>query len=832
MGLKVLKYCCLVIGVACVPLQSLHAQLLTGFEEPISQPQLKKPEETKKIKEPAPLFENERFLTRSVESEETSESNVEFTRDKEQIVTPNSFGILTGFNSAKVSGSPENNNAAESQPVDLQADELINNEETQTVTARGNVMLVQADRILRADQISYDVKNDRVVAEGNVVLNEPNDDIHTADRVELFNEMKSGFVEGLKTYLQDGSRFTSKNGERRDAVKTIMKEATYTPCEPCKKDPNRPLVWQIKASEVTHHKDENRISYDNARFELFGVPVAYTPYFSHPDGTVKRKSGFLTPSFGLDSELGFSAATSYYWNIAPDKDATVGLRAFTEQVPLLTAEWRQRWDNASLRMDGGITYSSRDDLVNDQTVSVDEEVRGHVFAEGLWDLNNKWRAGLNIEYASDEQYLRQYDFSGEDVLENELFLERFSGRNYSAARLLAFQDVRVGELSNDDQPQVLPEIVSSWIGEPGAVPLIGGRWDINASVLGLHREGNNQDVMRFSLETGWYRRFVSDLGLVTSFDADIRGDFYQVKETDFTTNSVALGDDVTDNRIFPKIHIQSSYPVARDFEKFQAVIEPIASLTAAPNVDADDNIPNEDSQDIQIDASNLFEANRFPGLDRIEDKSRVTYGLKTGIYGYGGSYGSIFVGQSRRFDDDDNPFPRGSGLDEQASDFVGEINGDYQGKYRVNYRFQLADDNLASERHEFDAGADFGKLQLDLRYLYANALEGTELNESREQIAADAGYYWNDNWRTVAGAVQDLGQDEGLRQGYVGLEHYGQCLSWSVRAVRNLTDDASGDSSTELVFRIGLKNLGEFQASGIEVARSSSTTSLDDAGVQ
>ncbi|MFP4313433.1 MAG: LPS-assembly protein LptD [Alphaproteobacteria bacterium] len=815
MGLRAITHFLFFLTALTGLCANAYAQMLTGFPD-------KQPEK----ENPAEAYDNNLYFQDDLQGRDITPQPLR--ADETHIMQPQNRGggLLTGFagagNTKAPRTSPQNN--ADSAPVDLQADELINDEDSQIVTARGNVMLVQAGRILRADEIRYDVANDRVIAEGYVVLNEPSGDIHTASRVELFDEMKSGFVDELKTYLSDGSRFTAQEGERKNATKTIMRSASYTPCEPCKENPDKPLVWQIKASELTHHEDEHRISYNNARFELLGVPVAYTPYFSHPDGTVERKSGFLTPVFGLDSELGFSAGTSYYWDIAPEKDATFGLRAFTEQLPLATAQWRQRWDKASLKMEGGITYSQRDDRIGGQTVTTDEELRGHIFGEGLWDLNEKWRTGFDIEYASDDQYLRQYDFSSKDVLENELYAERFSGRNYTALRALAFQDVRVGDLQNEDQPQVLPEIISNWVGEPGSMPLIGGRWDLEGSLLGLHREGEKQDMMRVSLEAGWYRRLISDYGLVTMVDADVRGDFYHVREIDFATPTADPNDDITDKRIFPQMHIESSYPLARGFETSQLVIEPIAALTLAPNVDTDDNIPNEDSQDIQLDASNLFEPNRFPGLDRVEDQSRVTYGLKTGLYSDSGSYGSFFFGQSRRFDDDDNPFPRGSGLDEQASDFVGEFNMDYQNKYRVNYRFQLASDNLASERHEFDSYTTLGGFDLNMRYLYANALEGTELDASREQIAGDLGYFWNDRWRSVAGAVQDLGQSSGLRQGYIGLEYFGQCLSWSARAVRNLTDDASGDSSTELVLRIGLKNLGEFQASGIELARTESDT--------
>lgn len=702
-------------------------------------------------------------------------------------------------------------------PVDLQADSLIHDDKSKVIKASGNVVMVQDGRILRADEISYDVKADRIVASGYVVINETNGDIHTFDTVELTQGMKNGFVKGLKTFLADGSRFTALNGERKKASTTVMSTASYTPCEPCKTNPDD-VVWQIKASEVTYHEEEHRVSYNNAWFELLGIPVAYTPYFSHSDGSINQKSGFLAPSFSLDSELGVGIGTSYYWAVAPDVDITTGLIAFTEENPLLTGEWRQRWNEASLSLNGGITYSQRIDSEEGVNFTQDNEVRGHIFGDILWDMNDEWRSGANIEYASDDQYLRQYDFSSDDVLENELYAERFSGRNYAAVRLIDFQDVRIRE-EQVAQPSLLPEFEAGFIGDPGDIPLIGGRWDIKTSVLGLYREGKQQDVARYSLEGGWKRRFISDTGLLTSFDARGRGDIYHTQDGDDQI-SPSGEDQITETRFFPQMNIQSSYPLAKEHERFQSVIEPIVSLTAAPNIDVSDNIANEDSQDVQIDTSNLFEPNRFPGLDRVEDQSRLTYGLRTGLHGYDGSAVTVFLGQSRRFDKDDNPFPEGSGLNSEESDYVGEINADYKDLMQLSYRLQLANDNLSSERHEIDYMLSDDKFSFNTRYLYAAGLEGTDINESREQIEADIGYFVTPQWRTSIGATQDLGFDPGLRKSYLGLDYYGQCLSWGLTAERNLTDDSSGDSGTEVLLRIGLKNIGEFKASGIEFKNS------------
>ena len=256
-------------------------------------------------------------------------------------------------------------------------------------------------------------------------------------------------------------------------------------------------------------------------------------------------------------------------------------------------------------------------------------------------------------------------------------------------------------------------------------------------------------------------------------------------------------------------------PFVKDMSRAQAVVEPVAALTVAPNInDTGSNIPNEDSQDVQLDASNLFEANRFPGRDRVEDRSRVTYGVRTGVYGHEGSHGDVFIGQSYRFHEEDNPFPQGSGLDNQESDVVGQVSAGYLGRYVANYRFQLDSRDLTSQRHEFDGFADFGRLSLSGRYLFAKSLEGTDIDESREQARLGASLYLTDEWRTRGHILQDLGEDPGLREASIGLDYYGCCLNFSVTANRSITSDVSGDSGTDVMFRIGLKGLGEFQTGG------------------
>ncbi len=691
------------------------------------------------------------------------------------------------------------------QPVDLVAENLTHDEAGQTITAAGHVTLKQAGRILKADQVIYNLATDTVTASGHVVFADKGGDLHFADTVTLKNQMKDGFVEGVRSYLAKGGRFNAETGERKDARVTTMRDTSFTTCD-CKASYEDHPPWRIRAKEIKHDESTHRVTYKNATFDVFGAPVLWTPYFSHPDGQIKRKSGLLSPVLGYDSQLGANITQRYYWDIAPDKDATLGVMAMTEEAPLALGEYRQRFNKAEFKLNGSFTSSSRTDRVGGVNVRKDEELRGHLFGRGRWDINDKWRSGFKVQTASDDQYLRQYDLSSEDVLENEIYAERFSGRNYAVARAMAFQDVRIEDKA--DQPNILPEVVASFRGEPNAT--LGGRWDADFSALGLTRFGTEQDMNRASGRVGWQRRMVAGFGMVTTADASVRGDVYQVTDRDITNSDPGRDGNSHAARFLPQGHVVTSMPFVKPVKNMQAIVEPVAALTVSGNIDNEsEDVPNEDSQDVQIDSNSLFRANRFPGYDRIEDRSHMEYGVRTGLYDNGGSYGSIFLGQSYRFNDDDNPFPRGSGLSRQASDYVGEIAGAVDNRYNLNYRFQLASDTFSSQRHEVEANANWDRLQLGGRYFYAKALEDTDIEETREQLESNATIKVAQDWKMRTGALYDFGENQGLRKAILGADYTGCCMVMSLTATRNLTTESSGDSGTDIIFRIGLKGLGD-----------------------
>lgn len=703
----------------------------------------------------------------------------------------------------------------EDKPMNIQADEMMYEQTIERLTASGNVDIIQEGRRLQADKVVYDIKADKARAIGSVVLTEPSGDVHMAQEIEMEEAFKRGFVKGLSSILKDGSRLTAKEGVRIDAKKIVLKDAWYTPCKACPNKPEDTPDWNVTADQVTLDEEEHRVIYKNAKFELFGVPVLYTPYLSHPDGTIKQKSGFLTPRFGFGSQLGGFFDTRYYHAIDRDKDATTGIIMTGKEGPVAIGEYRQRFDEAEMSIGGSITESTRPFDENGDDARSNKEVRGHLTGKGEWDMTNKWRANYKLDVASDDQYLRQYKLPREDVLENRLQVERFDERDYSSVKALAFQDTRINR-DTEDQPVVLPWAQTEHYTEPKAI--LGGRGKVGLSTVNLTREGSAQDVQRFTGEANWNRRTVLPLGIVNDTDINARGDLYRTRER-FAANTLPdQGSSDTSGRHFAQLHSQFGYPLARRVGQGSHIVEPRVALTVGNDVGDLNDIPNEDSQDVDFSISRLFEANRFAGYDRIDDGTRATYGLSNQYIGDGGHQGEIFLGQSIRLSDEENPFPDGSGLEHTKSDLVGRIRYQSPGGSSLEYGFRNDQETFASRRQDVTMNLNMNPVNLGMTYFYTAPLAGTDLTDDREQILVAPNIKLSDQWLLRSYARYDLSGDEnkrGLQIAGIGFDYIGDCITFSADANKNNLDEASGTNETEVFFRIGFKNLAEFETSPI-----------------
>lgn len=699
---------------------------------------------------------------------------------------------LTGPVGAQQQSAPE-------IPLLLKADEMTFDEERGVVVATGHVELAQGKRVLLADRVSYDRNTDTVTATGNVSLLEPSGEVIFAEYAELTNNLKDGLLKGFRMLMTDNSRMAAVGAKRIGGIVTEMRKAVFSPCKLCKDHPSRPPLWQIKAVRVIHDKSTRDIEYRDATLEMFGIPVAYMPFFFHPDPTVKRRSGFLAPSYGNSSDLGLILKVPYYWNIAPDKDATLTPIYTSNEGPVFAGEYRQRLVNGEFQLAGSFTRT-------DETGSSGKKTRGHIRGKGRFDIDNVWRAGFEIDRSSDDTYLRRYGFGSEPTLTSLGFVEGLRGRNYAKLSALSFQGLR----ETDDPgktPLILPFAEYNYVGSPG---IRGGRFSIDASLLSLTRD-EGTDSQRLSLRTGWHLPHTMPSGEIYDLSVSLQTDVYSVDEVANAGDIPGTSFSGVTGRFFPQFMFTWRYPFIRQEPRFTQLIEPVAAIVLAPNGNNPAKIPNEDSRDVEFDDTNLFSPNRFTGVDRVEGGQRLIYGLKWGLYGARGGATTAFLGQSFRFRTDSD-FAEGSGLESNLSDLVGRLRISPGPYLDFLYRFRLDPDDFRAARSEVSMAAGPPKLRLGLDYLFVGEEAGTGEFGDREEISGTLNVGLGRYWSASANIRQDLTEEGGILSSGFGVTYQDECFIIKTSFNRKFTRDRDLEPSDTVFVQVIFKHLGEFQS--------------------
>jgi len=346
----------------------------------------------------------------------------------------------------------------ESNMLSIKATYLTYETTTNTYTAKEHVHIIQpltltTHRELFADTIMYNKQNNTVKAIGHVILKDETGTISYADSLEVTDTLKDGIIESLRMLTKDNERILSSKATRKDGMTTQFYNASYTPCNVCK-DENG--FWQLNASEVEHDKDAQTIYYYNVTLTLGSIPIFYAPYFSHPDPTVKRKSGLLFPSFGNGSETGIYVSQPYYYAIDNTSDLTLTPTFMSKENPSTALQYRKNFIDGSFELSGSyhrqkkkLAYSPPETPMN-QPGKITQN-RWHLFSNLEYDIDTKQRFKLKINRASDTTYLSLYPFSEHNYsntfranrnLTSHISYEHFNDNTYSTVKGVTYQTDR------------------------------------------------------------------------------------------------------------------------------------------------------------------------------------------------------------------------------------------------------------------------------------------------------------------------------------------------------------------------------------------------------
>ncbi len=700
----------------------------------------------------------------------------------------------------------------QSDAIDFEADTLEYAETGDTTTARGNVVLRRDAQSVKADAVSWNRTTGQIVASGNVRIVDQDGNQLFTEKVELSDAFRAGAMENMLLALREGGRLAAISGARAENGDILLNYASYSACEVedengCPKKPS----WRVTAREVTYSPDKKTVRMRGARLELFGIRLMPLPGLAFAtDG--RAISGLLIPNFRFTTSNGLEISETYYVRLANNRDIAATAYVYTKAVPMLSAQYRALTETGAYQVTGYATRSNVIPVSNDGSAS-QRDFRGYIFANGRFQLSPQWSVTASVRRATDRTFLRRYDISRDDRLRSMVDVERIDDHSYLSIAGWATQTLRV----NDSQGQVPIALPAIDYRRRFPGPLLGGQVQLQANSLAIIRSAG-QDTQRAFASAQWDMRRITNLGQELTLTALVRGDAYHSDSNHLTATASYRGNPGWQARGIATAALDAKWPLFGSLFHGTQVLTPRIQIVASPTI-RNLAVPNEDSRAIDLEDSNLFALNRFPGYDRIEDGVRFTYGIDWQFDAPRWRVKTT-IGQSFRLTSKPTLLPEGTGLSSRSSDIVGRTEVRYRNFVRLTHRFRIDKDSFAFRRNELDAAIGSQRTYLEVGYslLDRNVSPAIEDLKDSEELRAAGRIAIKRYWSLFGSGVFNIGQTtnrlQPLPQGFeplrtrLGVAYQDDCLEFGVTWRRDFVTTGDAQKGDTFEFRIALRNLG------------------------
>jgi LPS-assembly protein len=731
----------------------------------------------------------------------------------------------------------------------MEADQLTRDDKAKRTTAEGNVEIRYQGRTLRADRVVYDEGEQHrqgvIHAYGHVVIINADKTVDYADEMVLDDKFSAGAARGFSARLPQNGKLAAAALVRRSESIQELERAIYTPCPICvNKTPKRPS-WSIAADRVVQDKKRRLIFYRNARVRILDVPVLWFPVFWHADPSANRVSGLLTPKFSANSRLGFSYDQPYLWTATPSMDVIVSPMINTKVNPFLNGEIHKRFYSGEVDLRFGYTYEQ--DVAGNGEKFGDRTSRSYILGRGAFQLDENWIAGFTAEQASDRLIFDKYNIpdafqsrgpymADDRRLISQLYAIRQDQNSYFSAAAMQVQGLRAsqtqpGELENNRVFPIIAPLIEEHYDPDGSV--LGGRVRAGASAVALTRSQSQLDPAlpgldsrRVTAQANWRRTFIWPVGVRVDPFVQVRADGYSLGDV-----PTGVGLQVTSSAVgrgLATAGADISYPFYRRWRDATVVLEPLVQLAVSPNarqivVGRDANgqpvYLDEDSASFELDETNLFEANKFPGYDLYQDGARMSVGGRGTILWDDGRRANLLIG--RMYQTKPNPaFVPGSGVRGRASDWV--VATEAQPVRNLTFFARARLDAETFEVHRLETGANFQlkfasgfvryfEQDAELTGLVFNTATGTLTNSvtGQRQKNMDVGgeLYIRKNWGLTFYGNRDFVQDAWVNRN-VGVFYRDDCVRVDVIYSREDAVIGRLGPTNQVLIRLTLATLG------------------------
>ncbi|MDE2302867.1 MAG: LPS-assembly protein LptD [Sphingomonadales bacterium] len=711
--------------------------------------------------------------------------------------------------------APTTAGGKEQAPVSFEADKAEYDDQTEILTATGNVFLQRQDQSVVADKVTYNRNTGQIVATGKVrVVDKDGNQIFT-NHVELTDSFDVGTMENFLMALREGGRLAAVEGARDAEGRVILKRAAYTGCavvntRGCDVQPS----WRIDAERVVYNPHRRLMRFYGARLIIFGLHLPKSPATISIATDGRALAGLLIPNFRVSAANGIEYDQPYYQRLGANSDITATAYLFSKVAPMGEVQYRDLTSLGAFQITAYATSSPRIP-VGAITASPNARTsfRGYLDTNGSFQLSPGWTLDFSGRLTTDRTFLQRYYISGDDTLRSTASLSHIDTDSYFSITGWAFETLRPDERQGL-VPLALPEIDYR---RRIADPLLGGVIELQANSLAITRSAG-EDMQRAFASAQWQLRQITSLGQVITFTGLLRGDVYHSTNNDLNPVTVYQGLPGWQARGVATGAVDVTWPLVGALFGGTQVFTPHIQFVATPPV-RNLAIPNEDSRAVELEDDNLFALNRFPGYDRVEDGAHVTYGIDWQLERPGLSANGT-VGQSYRLTNDVTLLPNGTGLYDRLSDIVGRIEVRYHDLLSLTERFRIDKSSYVFHRNEFDATIGSDKSYIEVGYLRLNrqtALTLEDLQDANELRLAGRvamGPYWS----AFGSGIFDLSQASLLPnqtpttiqplRTRAGISYQSDCLELDITWRRDFITIGDAVRGNSFLIHLSLKNLG------------------------
>ncbi len=700
------------------------------------------------------------------------------------------------------------------EELQVSADQFTYDKDNSRIFATGDVEIIDTKFKLNAEKVFLNNSSNVLSASDGVTIFNSDGSILKASKIVADQELKNAIIEDNFLYLpvtnndfkNNYLRLAAKRVERRSEFWEKLENGVFTACEICfneKKNKFDPPLIQLRAKKIIHDKRTLDVKYYDTFLDLNGKSIFYFPYFSHASPLVKRKAGFISPTFLQNHYFGMSSETPYYFPINNHHDITVKPRFSQKKNPALFIEHRKNFFN------GEVTNEISGTIANNKKSSgiKDSKKRGHVMSKGEFDLSDDSYLDFQIHRTTDRNYLNTYKYRYKDTLDSFLKIRSHRNFNFYSFESYLFQDLRQN-VNLKSIPKIFPRFRIELNSNKNTNSF---NYETRVELINLKRAENNETKKLFFNQDIFFPTLLND-GTQINLGLHLNGGLYHIEKFDNPKNGEFEFSKIKSN-FFPQMSIEISKPYVKVTDKYKTIIKPQFIFLKTNKNAFYREIPDESNvNNFDLDYYDLFTKNRLSGNDRFDNINRFDYGLsflkQTNLTNTSSKIG---IAQSYQLDNQ-KYLPKNSGINDKFSDILANIELVPNNHISLNSFISFDKDNLALKNAYSTLMFSIKESYLSFRNIRAPAVldnEGTNLINSKNQFNITYRQKFSDFWSFTTSSTFDKKNKIKFHDINAKIKYEDECLGVSFNWKRQYTHNPEDPTSNTFLFLFSLKEIME-----------------------